>query len=171
MYVAGGTALHFYTGSRVSVDVDAAFSRRIAVPDNLEVSYRESDGAARLLYFDKQYSDTLGLMHEDAYDESISLSLKGVNSKVLDIRLLTPLDLAVSKLGRFAEQDREDIAELAKRRLITAKALRKRAEAALVAYVGDTLRLQGSIDFACRLLDRNADARAKRKSATSKKMS
>ena len=31
MYVAGGAALHFYTGERVSRDVDAVFSRRIAL--------------------------------------------------------------------------------------------------------------------------------------------
>lgn len=53
MYIAGGAALHFYTGERVSRDVDAAFSRRIALPENLEVAYRDADGAARLLYFDR----------------------------------------------------------------------------------------------------------------------
>ena len=49
MYVAGGSALHFHTGERVSVDIDATFSRRIALPDRLEVAYRDEDGAARLL--------------------------------------------------------------------------------------------------------------------------
>lgn len=34
MFVAGGAALHFYTGARVSEDVDAVFSRRIALPEN-----------------------------------------------------------------------------------------------------------------------------------------
>ena len=34
MYVAGGTALHFHTGERVSVD--ATFSRRIALPESPE---------------------------------------------------------------------------------------------------------------------------------------
>jgi hypothetical protein len=53
MYVAGGAALHLYTGERVSRDIDAAFSRRIALPEDLEVAYRDADGAARLLYFDR----------------------------------------------------------------------------------------------------------------------
>src|ERR1700690_1484916 len=52
MTVAGGAALHFYTGERISRDVDAVFSRRIALPDDLEVAYADPDGAARLLYFD-----------------------------------------------------------------------------------------------------------------------
>ncbi len=64
MFVAGGAAMHLYTGERVSKDVDAAFSHRIALPEDLEVAYRDADGAARLLYFDRQYNDTLALMHE-----------------------------------------------------------------------------------------------------------
>jgi hypothetical protein len=98
MYVAGGAALHFHTGERVSVDVDAVFSRRIALPDGLDVAYRDEDGAARLLYFDRQYNDTLGLMHEDAHDDSIPLTLDGIDQGVLDVRILTPIDLAVSKI-------------------------------------------------------------------------
>jgi hypothetical protein len=71
------------------------------------VAYRdEEDGSARLLYFDRQYNDTLGLMHEDAQNDSIPLTLEGIDSRVLDVRILTPVDLAVSKLGRFSEQDR-----------------------------------------------------------------
>src|SRR5262249_30535944 len=39
MYVAGGAALNFYTGERVSEDIDAVFSRRVALPRDLEVAY------------------------------------------------------------------------------------------------------------------------------------
>jgi hypothetical protein len=159
MYVAGGTALHMYTGARVSRDVDAAFSRRIALPEDLEISFRDADGAARLLYLDRQYSDTLALMHEDAYDDSVPLALPGNDARVLDVRLLSPLDLAVSKIGWFSSQDREDISTLARRKLITSKALRARAEQALKAYVGSTERVQGSIELACRIV---ADAEGRR---------
>jgi Nucleotidyltransferase of unknown function (DUF6036) len=152
MYVAGGAALHFYTGERVSRDIDAAFSHRIALPDDLEVAYRDADGAARLLYFDRQYSDTLGLLHEDAYDDSIALALDGVDAHVLDVRLLSTLDLAVTKLGRFSSQDRDDIGALARHRLITSSRLRRRAEDALKGYVGNTTRVQGSIELACRIV-------------------
>jgi hypothetical protein len=72
---------------------------------------------------------------------------------VLEVRLLTPLDLAVSKIGRLSSQDREDIAALAHHRLIRSAPLRKRAEAALGGYVGDTVRLRGSIDVACRVVE------------------
>jgi hypothetical protein len=153
MYVAGGAALHFYTGERISRDIDAAFSHRIALPDDLEVAYRDADGAARLLYVDRQYSDTFALLHEDAYEDSKPLTLDGIDPAVLDVRVLSPLDLAISKIGRFSSQDREDIAALARRKLIHSAPLRKRAEAALTGYVGDTTRVQGSINVACRIVE------------------
>jgi hypothetical protein len=158
MYVAGGAALHLYTGERVSRDVDATFSRRIALPENLEVAYRDADGAARLLYFDRQFNDTLSLLHEDAYNDSVPLLLEGSDSRVLEIRLLSAVDLAVSKLGRFSGQDRDDIATLARRKLIRSATLRRRAEAALGGYVGDTARIMGAIQSTVRIV---ADAEAR----------
>lgn len=152
MYVAGGVALHIYTGERVSSDVDAAFSRRIALPDDLEVVWSDGDGTSRLLYFDRNYNDTFALLHEDAYDDSHPMPLPGVDGNVLDVRLLSPLDLAVSKLGRFSGQDRDDIAALARQGLVDPQRLRGRAEEALAGYVGDTERLRNTIDIVCRMI-------------------
>ncbi len=153
MYVAGGAALFFHIGERVSRDVDAVFSHRLALPPDLEIAYRDVDGAARLLYFDRQYSDTLSLMHEDAHDDAVALALDGVDPRTLDVRLLTPVDLAVSKLSRFSAQDRSDIESLAKRRRITAPEVRRRADEALAGYVGNIERVRGSIDLACRIIE------------------
>ena len=152
MYLAGGAALHLYTGERVSRDIDATFSHRIALPENLEVAYRDADGAAGLLYFDRQYNDTLGLLHEDAYEDSVPLALEGIDSTALQVRVLSALDLAVSKLGRFSGQDQEDIATLARHKLIGSAALRRRADDALRSYVGDTTRIQGAIAVAVRVV-------------------
>src|SRR5712671_4525194 len=160
MYLAGGAALHLYTGERVSRDIDATFSHRIALPENLEVAYRDADGAARLLYFDRQYNDTLGLMHEDARDDSVPLILERVDSTIIEVRLLAALDLAVSKVGRFSSLDRDDIASLARRKLINSAALRQRSEEALGGYVGETTRVQGSIELAVRIV---ADIEAHRR--------
>jgi hypothetical protein len=153
MYVAGGAALHLYTGERLSNDIDASFSHRIALPEDLEVSYVGPDGNAQLLFFDRQCNDTLGLLHEDAYDDSLPLQLDGIDAAVLDVRLLSPLDLAVSKLGRFSEQDRNDIIALAKLKLVESGRLCARAQSALAGYVGDIDRVQGSIEIACRILE------------------
>lgn len=153
MVIAGGTALYLHTGERVTEDVDATFSRRVLLGQDIEVAYRDADGRAALLYLDRNYNDTLGLMHEEADDDALHVEVKGIDRKVLDVRVLTPLDLAVSKLARFSDQDREDILLLAGRKLITAQTLRKRAEAALEAYVGNVLPVRNTIDIACRLIE------------------
>lgn len=163
MYVAGGAALHFYTGARISEDVDAVFSHRVVLPDDLEVSYRDADGQARLLYFDRQYNDTFGLLHEAAHDDSVPLALEGIDPRVLDVRLLAPVDLAVSKIARLSDQDREDIAALARAGLVKAAALRQRAEEALGGYVGDVGRVRNSIDNACRIAEDAAHGPRKRR--------
>lgn len=152
MIVAGGAAVHFYTGERISRDIDAAFSQRLLLPENLEVAYRDADGAARLLYFDRQYSDSLSLLHEDAQDDSIPFAIAGIDAHVLDVRLLTPLDLAVSKLSRFSSQDRADIEALARFGLVSSTGLRARALEALVAYVGSVDRVRTTIELAARIV-------------------
>lgn len=152
MYVAGGAALHMHTGERVSRDIDATFSHRIALPENPEAAYRDADGAARLLYFDRQYNDMFGLLHKDAHEDSVPLNIEGIDAGILDVRLLCAPELAVSKLGRFSSQDREDIAALARHKLISSIRLRRRAEDALVGYVGDTSRVQDSIEIAVRIV-------------------
>ena len=153
MYVAGGAAMHFYTGERVSNDVDAAFSKRIALPSDLEVAYQDPDGASRLLYFDLQYNETFALMHEDAHDDSVPLTLKHIDASVLDVRLLSALDLAVSKISRFSSQDRGDITALAKQGLIKSAAVRRRSQQALKNYVGNLDSLKGAIELACRIVE------------------
>ena len=153
MYVAGGAAVYLYTGERVSNDIDAVFSKRIALPSDLEVTYQDPDGAPRLLYFDRQYNDTFALLHEDAHDDSVPLRLTGIDASILDVRLLSALDLAVSKISRFSSQDRDDITALAKQGLIKSAALRRRAEQAMQNYVGNLDAVKGAIDLACRIVE------------------
>lgn len=153
MHVAGGAALHLMTGERISDDIDAVFSRRLLLGDDVEVSYRDADGQARLLYLDRNYNDTLGLLHEEAYSDSKPVAIPGIDEKKIEVRALAPVDLAVTKLSRFSEQDREDIELLAREGLIDAKKLRARAEEALGGYVGDLGSVRNAIELACRLVD------------------
>lgn len=152
VYIAGGAALHLLTGARISEDIDASFSRRVLVPE-VQVSYRDADGRARVLYFDRNYNDTLGLLHPDAYPDSHPLEIAGIDRAVLDARVLAPVDLAVTKLARFSEQDRTDVEVLARHRLISAAALRKRAEEALQGYIGEMAPVRTSIEVACRVVE------------------
>jgi Nucleotidyltransferase of unknown function (DUF6036) len=153
MYVAGGAALHLLTGARVTEDIDATFSKRILLSDDIEVSYRDADGRARLMYLDRNYNDTLGLLHEDAYKDSKPIDVPGIDKRLIEVRVLSPTDLAVTKLARFTDQDRDDIQLLAQNGLVDSASLRKRAEEALAGYVGDTSSVRTSIDVASRLIE------------------
>ena len=66
---------------------------------------------------------------------------------------MTPGDLAVSKISRFAERDQEDIKALARLGLIGAESVRQRALEALAYYVGEQRRMKTSIRLACELID------------------
>ena len=151
--VAGGAAMHFYVGGRFTDDIDAKIMARVMLdPQDLQVAYRGEDGHARLLYFDTQYNDSFALLHHNAYDDARPIDVEGVDPRRLEVKLLTPLDLAVSKLSRYSAQDQDDIRTLARAGLIDADSLRRRAEAALPDYVGSMERIKTSIDLACRLV-------------------
>jgi hypothetical protein len=150
--LAGGAAVHMYTGSRVSKDIDAKIMARFIPPEGLEVSYRDEKGHARLLYFDTQYNDTFGLLHADAYNDALPLPLEGIDPGKMDLKILTPLDLAVSKLSRYETQDQEDIRALAEAGLFTGAELTNRAEEALPDYVGNLDRVKASIALAEKLV-------------------
>ena len=92
-------------------------------------------------------------MHEDAHEDSVPVTLKHIDASVLDVRLLCPLDLAVSKISRFSSQDRDDITALARRGLIKSAALRRRSQQAVENYVGNLETLKGAIELACRIVE------------------
>jgi hypothetical protein len=117
------------------------------------VSYRDVDGHARILYLDRSFNDTISLLPDGAYEDSIPVSIPGVDAKLIEVRVLSPLDLAVSKLSRLSDQDRQDIAHLGRERLIGSAALRRRADEALEGYVGDMDTLKNAREMACRLVD------------------
>jgi len=162
--VAGGAALHFYTGARISSDIDASLGARVLLDaSDLRVAYTLPDGGPQMLYYDIQYNDTLALMHEDARADALPLHVAGLDPRRLQVRLLAPVDLAVSKLARFSEQDREDIRELAKQGLVTEEALRRRATQALAGHVGNLARVRTSIEIACKDVAANSPKPRRRK--------
>jgi len=133
VFLAGGMAVHLYAASRVTTDVDAEFGSRIFIPSDLIVDVTLEDGTHESLYFDTNYSSSFALMHEDYLDDAIPLDL-GVEQ--IKLHVLSPLDLAVSKIARFSDNDKEDIAELVRVGLTTADEIEQRATSALAGYVG-----------------------------------
>lgn len=147
MYLAGGMALHYYSGARYTEDVDASFSERLLVPaKDLTVDYVREDGSPSTLYFDANYNDTFALMHPDYRVNAREWTGIGNENRMIQLYVLTPLDLAVSKLSRFSEQDHEDILLLAERGFFSSGELRKHALEGLDYYVGDTRWIRVNLD-------------------------
>lgn len=133
--LTGGVAVSLYSEPRVSNDVDAILSHRVLPPQDTVVSYTDRNGESKVLSWDSNYNSSLGLLHPDAETDAIFIA--SLAEKKVKLMVLTPTDLAVTKIGRFYDPDREDIISLAKEGLLKAEAVKKRTEEALDYYVGD----------------------------------
>ena len=139
VYLAGGMAVHLYTANRVTCDVDAEFGGRVYLPNDLMVEVTLEDGTPQVVYLDTNYNPTFALLHEDYLDDSIPVDL-GVDQ--IRVHVLSPVDLAVSKIARFADNDKEDIAALVRLGLTSADEIERRATSALVGYIGGQAMLK-----------------------------
>jgi len=148
VYLAGGMAMHLYTGSRFTTDVDAEFDARILLPSDLAVNVELEDGKDQLIYLDTNYNPTFALMHEEYQADARPLDL---GTKMLRLHILSPVDLAVSKLSRFAGNDQEDIIALVSAGRTDAKSIDSRAREAMSGYVGNTSVLLSHLEAAVRL--------------------
>lgn len=140
--LAGGMAVHLYTNDRITTDVDAEFSAHVGVPHDLAVHVNLGDGRHRLLHFYTGHNPMLGLRHDDASKDAIPLDL-GV--PFIDLRLLTPVDLVVTKIARLQANDVEDIRSLVRAGLTTADQIDARARAAVPGCLGNQARLERNV--------------------------
>jgi hypothetical protein len=157
VYLAGGMAVHLYTANRVTVDVDAEFGGRVHLPSNLSVQVALENGTQQIIYFDTNYNSTFALMHEDYLDDSIPVDF---DTNQLRVHVLSPVDLAVSKIARLADNDREDIAALVRLGLTTADAIEERATSALGGFVGGLGALRLNLRDAVALAREAENARS-----------
>lgn len=139
MYLAGGMAVHYHCGTRYTEDVDASFSRRLLLPyKELVVEYLREDNSRSSIYLDPTYNDTFALTHPDHRENCVEWQGIGNEHRLIHLLVFSPLDLAVSKIARFSENDQADILALAKHRYFTGTQLQTHATEALDYYVGDT---------------------------------
>jgi len=130
--LAGGAAVHLYTQARASDDVDAVFTRRLLLPSEIVVGYKDENGDEKWLELDRNYTCALGLMHPDYLDDALPVKRIGAH---LQVKALSPVDLAVSKIARFQGHDRQDILDLAGCGFFTAAELEARAMEALDYHI------------------------------------
>jgi hypothetical protein len=154
MYLAGGMAVNFYTGYRPTVDIGASFSHRLLLPkaENLVVSYEGADGKPKVVYFDMNYSTSFALMHSDFEKDAYRVEGNEFQDPKIELHIIAPVDLALSKIARLEENDKEDIAALARHNLIDPRSLEDRAAIAMDYYIGDRsmllLNLKEAVDIA-----------------------
>ena len=135
-WLAGGWAVYYHTEHRMSGSVDISWSRRVPIPRDLqafEISEAGRADGSLVVVMDGNFNDVLGSFPPDWEARSAEIARFGD----MILHVMDPVDLAVSKVGRFTEQDAADIRELARVGLIDPKIFRRRAEEALDYYVGD----------------------------------
>jgi len=147
-YLAGGMAVHLYTGKRVTSDVDAEFSARVLIPNDLMAEVIDDNGNPRLIYFDTNYNPMFALLHEDYQQNAIDAD---IGLQHIRVRVLSPVDLAVSKVARFAPNDREDIQDLVRLGLVSAADIEARGNQALDGYVGNVSSVRFNLSNAVAL--------------------
>lgn len=145
VFVAGGVAAHFYTAARSTFDVDAEFSSRILIPQDLAVEVDMGDMGVQTLFFDTNYNSTFALMHEDYLKDSVPLD---TGLEFIKVNLLSPVDLAVSKISRLSDNDKQDIADLVRSGCTNAIAIEKRANEAVGGYIGNMKEVRQNINSA-----------------------
>lgn len=148
-YIFGGCALHLHTNARGSSDLDIELEamERIS-PDELvlaldEVFFDDPETGPSSIVFDPNFTPTLAPLHEDYQEDAIWLNRNEEESPIW-VYLVQKVDLAVSKLGRYGDQDIDDIHTLFDHG-VSIDDFKYRAEEARKYFPGNLDRLTGNI--------------------------
>jgi hypothetical protein len=143
--VFGGCAVHLYTSHRISMDVDAEFLD-VAIPEGVNLSelllelpemfMDEKTGRLIELSYDLKFSTCLGPLHEDYLERGVRLDAFGPDA-TLEVLIASPVDIAISKLGRASDQDISDIYALLRTGFVLAADFERLALQAIDCYVGN----------------------------------
>lgn len=153
-FIFGGCAIHIYTNTRGSNDLDVELeaSRGLDVNELIveldDADFEDEDGTLRTLTFDDTFNPAIPDLHPDWRDDSIQLQQ---GDEVIYIYLVSAVDIAVSKLGRCTSDDVNDIISLHTAGRFTIEEFTNRAHEAL-EYSPTPDRLRGNIDYAIQEL-------------------
>jgi len=133
IYIAGGIATYFYSATRVSRDVDAILSHNVRIPTNLSVYWENESGEMEELVYDHGFMSLGGILPE-GYETRAYLQYE-IDNK-LKVYILSPEDLILSKLIRFADHDEADIKSIVANSDAKKEKFRKLAEEYIEFGVG-----------------------------------
>ncbi|MCO6057855.1 DUF6036 family nucleotidyltransferase [Pseudomonas sp. MOB-449] len=143
VFIFGGCAVHLLTHARGSADIDAEIeaARALRKDEIMAVysppeGYEDGDGRDLQVYLDQNYTNALGPLHEDYRERAIPLEgFEG--ERPLHLYVAAGVDLAISKLGRFADNDQSDIEQLIERGRVDVNEFVKLATEAIDYAVGN----------------------------------
>jgi hypothetical protein len=146
-YLFGGCGVHMYARNRVSTDVDAEFDYNLIHREDVvlvlnelpPVDFVSPTSGPSLLHFDARFSTTLGTLHVDYQDRAVQLERCDNSRSALTVWLPSAVDLAISKLGRLAPMDLEDILTLLQEPSASWSEFERLATEASQYYVGRNL--------------------------------
>ncbi|MHA6193330.1 DUF6036 family nucleotidyltransferase [Pseudomonas wadenswilerensis] len=128
-YVFGGCALHMLTNARGSADIDAELQIAagvnrddvIALLDGIPEEY-ELNGRDMQVQYDTRFNTSLCPIHEDFSERAIPLTPLQASAQ-FQVFVVDPVDLIITKLGRFTDRDHHDIRTLIRERNVDLKRL------------------------------------------------
>lgn len=156
VYLFGGCAMHLHTNTRTSNDVDAellSISRlKVATLQNAiqSVDFDDENGFPRSLDWDGGFNLSFAPIDPD-YVERATL-IHTTKSNLIFVYLVSPVDLAVSKLGRLELVDRQDIQSLYRLGLFSLQDFMDTSSEALKYCCVATNKLEFNISLAVAFL-------------------
>ena len=137
-YIFGGCAFHLHTNARGSNDIDAEIQaiQQLKKQDillfleNNDVEYIDHNHLETNLEFDRSFNTALASIDPDYIDRVIPLH----TSSIVEVYLVSGVDLATSKLARLSDQDIEDIKTLYLKHKFTLDQFKKSANNAKDYY-------------------------------------
>ena len=137
-FIFGGCAFHIHTNARGSNDIDAEIQAIqqlkkhdiVLFLENNDVEYLDDNNLETNLEFDRSFNTSLASVDPDYPERAIPL----VANSIVEVYLVSGLDLAISKLARLSDRDIEDIKELYLNGKFSLEAFKKSANNAEMYY-------------------------------------
>lgn len=158
VYIFGGCAMHMHTGTRTSNDVDAELK---SVPELMPINtvkqaiqavdFDDEDGLPQSLVWDGGFSPSIASIAADYEERAIPIHI--TKSKLVNIYLVSAVDIAVSKIGRLETVDRQDIKALYRNHLFTLEEFKEIAAIARDYCTTAINKLEFNIKMAISLLE------------------
>lgn len=133
IYIAGGVSVHIYSNQvRMSSDIDADVGR-LWLDSDISVPIIAQNGKEMALSFDRGFNTSFTLIHPSYKDDAWKLNLHS-NFSDISIFLMSPVDVATSKVIRFDGPDAFDIISLASKGYFSSQEFEKRIAEAFEYY-------------------------------------